>query len=165
MRIQVCSAIPRQGARVARLLEKFGDFLGPRTQSVIKDLLGRYAPPITTPGATRLPRSFGRYAPPSHPSLSQLIKTNKYSEPKLSNYNRYRPTSSTHCRQNYQTNCQQHCRIAETRQKRCRSHHRPDRLSTEAAAGLQFTAGSKTLEKKRTEKTRLPAAMYDVPAA
>ena len=30
---------------------------------------------------------------------------------------------------------------------------------------LQFTAGSKTLEKKRTEKTRLPAAMYDVPAA
>ena len=30
---------------------------------------------------------------------------------------------------------------------------------------LQFTAGSKTLEKKRTEKTRLPAAMYDVAAA
>ena len=30
---------------------------------------------------------------------------------------------------------------------------------------LQFTAGSKTLERKRTEKTRLPAAMYDVPAA
>ena len=59
------SALPRQGARVARLLEKFGDSLGPRTQSVIKDLLRRYAPPITTPGATRLPRSFGRYAPPS----------------------------------------------------------------------------------------------------
>ena len=30
---------------------------------------------------------------------------------------------------------------------------------------LQFTAGSKTLEKKRIEKTRLPAAMYDVAAA
>ena len=30
---------------------------------------------------------------------------------------------------------------------------------------LQFTAGSKVLEKKRIEKTRLPAAMYDVAAA
>ena len=30
---------------------------------------------------------------------------------------------------------------------------------------VQYTAGSKTLERKRTEKTRLPAAMYDVAAA
>ena len=30
---------------------------------------------------------------------------------------------------------------------------------------VQYAAGSKTLERKRTEKTRLPAAMYDVQAA